>query len=94
MEFWNNNYDHKIKIISINFVFTANYDYLCILIIPQLINMASSEQILSLIRNHLNNDDSQFKGGATDFCSWKNQNGHVVLSRTIQELLSAKNTCF
>ena len=56
--------------------------------------MASSEQILSLIRNHLNNDDSQFRKVALQISAVETKNGHVVLSRTIQELLSAMNTSF
>lgn len=56
--------------------------------------MATSEQILSLIRNHLNNDDSQFRKVALQISAVETKNGHVVLGRTIQDLLSKKNTSF
>ena len=56
--------------------------------------MATSEQILSLIRNYLNNDDSQFRKVALQISAVETKNGHVVLGRTIQDLLSKKNTSF
>lgn len=56
--------------------------------------MANSEQILSLIRNHLNNDDAQFRKVALQISAVEAKSGHVVLARTIQDLLSKKNTSF
>ena len=56
--------------------------------------MANSDQILSLIRNHLNNDDAQFRKVALQISAVEAKNGHVVLARTIQDLLSKKNTSF
>lgn len=52
--------------------------------------MATSEQILSLIRNHLNNDDAQFRKVALQISSAEARSGHVVISRTIQNLLNQK----
>ena len=54
--------------------------------------MANADQILSLIRNHLNNDDAQFRKVALQISAAKN--GHAVLARTIQELLSQRKTSF
>lgn len=56
--------------------------------------MANSDQVLSLIRNHLNNDDAQFRKVALQISAVEAKNGHVVLARTIQDLLSKKKTSF
>lgn len=56
--------------------------------------MANSDQILSLIRNHLNNDDAQFRKVALQISAVEAKNGHVVLARTIQELLNKKSVSF
>ena len=56
--------------------------------------MANAEQILSLIRNHLNNDDVQFRKVALQISAAEAKNGHVVIARTIQELLKQKQTSF
>lgn len=56
--------------------------------------MANSDQILSLIRNHLNNDDAQFRKVALQISAVEAKSGHVVLARTIQELLGKKSTSF
>lgn len=55
-------------------------------------NMANADQILSLIRNHLNNDDAQFRKVALQIAAVEAKNGHTVMSRTIQELLNQKRT--
>ena len=52
--------------------------------------MANAEQILSLIRNHLNNDDAQFRKVALQISAVEAKNGHVVVARTIQDLLKQK----
>lgn len=52
--------------------------------------MATSDQILSLIRNHLNNDDSQFRKVALQISAVEARSGHAIISRTIQELLNQK----
>lgn len=54
--------------------------------------MATSDQILSLIRNHLNNDDSQFRKVALQISAVEARSGHTIISRTIQELLNQKKT--
>ena len=56
--------------------------------------MANADQILSLIRNHLNNDDAQFRKVALQISDVEAKNGHAVLARTIQELLSQRKTSF
>ena len=56
--------------------------------------MANADQILSLIRNHLNNDDAQFRKVALQISAVEAKNGHAVRARTIQELLSQKKTSF
>lgn len=56
--------------------------------------MANADQILSLIRNHLNNDDAQFRKVALQISAVEARNGHAVMARTIQELLKQKNTSF
>ena len=56
--------------------------------------MANAEQILSLIRNHLNNDDAQFRKIALQISAVEAKNGHVVIARTIQDLLKQKQTSF
>ena len=56
--------------------------------------MANADQILSLIRNHLNNDDAQFRKVALQISAVEAKNGHAVLARTIQELLSQRKTSF
>ena len=56
--------------------------------------MANADQILSLIRNHLNNDDAQFIKVALQISALEAKNGHAVLARTIQELLSQRKTSF
>lgn len=56
--------------------------------------MATADQILSLIRNHLNNDDTQFRKIALQISAVEARNGHVVVARTIQELLKQKNNTF
>lgn len=56
--------------------------------------MANADQILSLIRNHLNNDDAQFRKVALQISAVEAKNGHVILARTIQELLSQRKTSF
>lgn len=53
--------------------------------------MATSDQILSLIRNHLCNDDAQFRKVALQISAVESRNGHVVMARTIQDLLKEKN---
>lgn len=53
--------------------------------------MANADQILSLIRNHLANDDAQFRKIALQISAVEAKNGHVVLARTIQELLNKHN---
>lgn len=57
-------------------------------------NMANADQILSLIRNHLNNDDAQFRKVALQVSAVEAKNGHAILARTIQELLSQNKTTF
>lgn len=54
--------------------------------------MANADQILSLIRNHLNNDDDQFRKIALQISAVEARSGHVVLAQTIRELLSRKKT--
>lgn len=54
--------------------------------------MATSDQILSLIRNHLNNDDSQFRKVALQISAVEARSGHTIISRTIQELINQKKT--
>lgn len=54
--------------------------------------MATSDQILSLIRNHLNNDDSQFRKVALQISAVEARSGHTIISRTIQELLNQKKS--
>ena len=56
--------------------------------------MANADQILSLIRNHLNNDDAQFRKVALQISAVEAKTGHAVLARTIQELLSQRKTSF
>lgn len=52
--------------------------------------MANADQILSLIRNHLNNDDDQFRKVALQISAVEARSGHAVLAQTIRELLSRK----
>lgn len=52
--------------------------------------MATADQILSLIRNHLNNDDAQFRKVALQISAVEARNGHAIIARTIQELLNQK----
>ena len=54
--------------------------------------MATAEQILSLIRNHLNNDDAQFRKVALQISAVEARSGHAIVARTIQEMLNQKNT--
>lgn len=54
--------------------------------------MATADQILSLIRNHLNNDDAQFRKVALQISAVEARSGHAVVARTIQELLNQKKT--
>lgn len=54
--------------------------------------MATADQILSLIRNHLNNDDAQFRKVALQISAVEARNGHAIIARTIQELLNQKKT--
>ena len=54
--------------------------------------MATADQILSLIRNHLNNDDTQFRKGALQISAVEARSGHAIVARTIQELLNQKKT--
>lgn len=54
--------------------------------------MATADQILSLIRNHLNNDDAQFRKVALQISAMEARNGHAIVARTIQELLNQKKT--
>lgn len=54
--------------------------------------MATADQILSLIRNHLNNDDTQFRKVALQISAVEARSGHVIVARTIQELLNQKKT--
>lgn len=54
--------------------------------------MATADQILSLIRNHLNNDDTQFRKVALQISAVEARSGHAILARTIQELLNQKKT--
>ena len=54
--------------------------------------MATADQILSLIRNHVNNDDAQFRKVALQISAVEARSGHAIIARTIQELLRQKNT--
>lgn len=54
--------------------------------------MATADQILSLIRNHLNNDDTQFRKVALQISAVEARSGHAIVARTIQELLNHKKT--
>lgn len=54
--------------------------------------MATADQILSLIRNHLNNDDTQFRKVALQISAVEARSGHAIVARTIQELLNQKRT--
>lgn len=54
--------------------------------------MATADQILSLIRNHINNDDAQFRKVALQISAVEARSGHAIIARTIQELLRQKNT--
>lgn len=54
--------------------------------------MATADQILSLIRNHLNNDDTQFRKVALQISAVEARSGHAIVARTIQELLKQKKT--
>ena len=54
--------------------------------------MATADQILSLIRNHLNNDDPQFRKVALQISAVEARSGHAIVARTIQELLNQKKT--
>lgn len=53
--------------------------------------MATADQILSLIRNHINNDDAQFRKVALQISAVEARGGHAIIARTIQELLREKN---
>lgn len=54
--------------------------------------MATADQILSLIRNYLNNDDTQFRKVALQISAVEARSGHAIVARTIQELLNHKKT--
>lgn len=54
--------------------------------------MATADQILSLIRNHLNSDDTQFRKVALQISAVEARSGHAIVARTIQELLNQKKT--
>ena len=54
--------------------------------------MATADQILSLIRNHINNDDAQFRKVALQISAVEARSGHAIIARTIQELRRQKNT--
>ena len=54
--------------------------------------MATADQILSLIRNHLNNDDTQFRKVALQISAVEARSGHAIVARTIQELLNQRKT--
>lgn len=54
--------------------------------------MATADQILSLIRNHINNDDAQFRKVALQISAVEARSGHAIIARTIKELLRQKNT--
>lgn len=54
--------------------------------------MATADQILSLIRNHISNDDAQFRKVALQISAVEARSGHAIIARTIQELLRQKNT--
>lgn len=54
--------------------------------------MATADQILSLIRNHLNNADTQFRKVALQISAVEARSGHAIVARTIQELLNQKKT--
>ena len=54
--------------------------------------MATADQIFSLIRNHLNNDDTQFRKVALQISAVEARSGHAIVARTIQELLNQKKT--
>ena len=56
--------------------------------------MINSDQVLSLIRNHLDNDDAQFRKVALQISAVEAKNGHVILARTIQDLLGKSKTSF
>ena len=53
--------------------------------------MATADQILSLIRNHINNDDAQFRKVALQISAVEARSGRAIIARTIQELLRKKN---
>lgn len=53
--------------------------------------MATADQILSLIRNHINNDDAQFRKVALQISAVEARSGRAIIARTIQELLREKN---
>ena len=54
--------------------------------------MATADQILSVIRNHLNNDDTQFRKVALQISAVEARSGNAIVARTIQELLNQKKT--
>lgn len=56
--------------------------------------MANAEQLLSLIRSHLDNDDAQFRRVALQIAAAEGKSGHGVMARTIQELLNQKTSSF
>jgi SpoVK/Ycf46/Vps4 family AAA+-type ATPase len=54
--------------------------------------MANADQILSLIRSHIEKDDNQFHKIALQISAVEAKAGHAVLARSIQELVKQKNT--
>jgi SpoVK/Ycf46/Vps4 family AAA+-type ATPase len=50
--------------------------------------MATADQILSLIRSHLKNDDAQFRKIVLQISAVEAKNGHTVISRTLRDLLT------
>ncbi len=52
--------------------------------------MANADQILSLIRSHIEKDDNQFLKIALQISAVEAKAGHAVLARSIQELVNQK----
>lgn len=53
--------------------------------------MANADQILSLIKSHMDGDDERFRTLALQVSATEAKAGHVVLARSIKELVSKKN---
>ncbi len=52
--------------------------------------MANADQILSLIRSHIEKDDNQFLKIALQISAVEAKAGHAVLARSIQDLVNQK----